>query len=164
LNAKVTMAQQPELARRSEPSIAGAWRRIGAAAGVACGLAGCAPSVPPRPVVAQVPPQLHVAASPPDWFHRELARARHARVAHVPHGDQVGAQRAYYQVMVPACRRVARSGPDKYRARCAALVQHEATASAADAAAIMPAPDDFSCNDERDDSRDDPARVTACSD
>jgi hypothetical protein len=94
---------------------------------------------------------------PPDWFHRELALARHARATHLPIGDKAGAQRAYYAVMLPACRKVAQSGPDKYRARCQSLASH----AAADAAA---ANDDFSCMDDHVDTGDTQAEKTACND
>jgi len=95
---------------------------------------------------------------------RWLALARHARVAFVPQGDQAGAQLAYYKVMVPACQHVMKSGPDKYHGRCVALLRHATTAAVADAAEILPPPDDFACNDDRDDSNDPTAQVTACSD
>jgi hypothetical protein len=82
----------------------------------------------------------------------------------MPHGDQSGAQLAYYKVMVPACQHVMKSGPDKYHGRCVALLRHATTAAVADAAEILPPPDDFACNDDRDDSNDPTAQVTACSD
>ena len=123
---------------------------------VALCVAACAttpqPPPPPRPV-ATAP--RHV--TPPDWFHRELALARHARKSHLPPSDTKGAQHAYYSVMLPACERVAKSGPDKYRARCRALTEHATTAATL-------ANDDFDCKDEQDDSRDSQAEKTACSD
>jgi hypothetical protein len=61
--------------------------------------------------------------------------------------------------MVPACERVERSGPDKYRARCSALL-HPARAPAAKAAPV----EDAVCDLDRDDSNDTPAQITACSD
>jgi hypothetical protein len=134
-----------------------------ASVGLCCALAACAPAAPP-PVMAHAAPRPGAAASPPDWFHHELALARHARVAFVPQGDQAGAQLAYYKVMVPACHHVMKSGPDKYRGRCGALLHHATMAEAADAAKILPPPDDFACNDDRDDSNDPTAQVTACSD
>ncbi|MEJ0046177.1 MAG: hypothetical protein WDN04_08710 [Rhodospirillales bacterium] len=66
-------------------------------------MAACAPSAPPQQPVTHDQPKAHVVPAPPDWFHRELALANHARRVHAPHGDLLGAQRAYYQVMVPAC-------------------------------------------------------------
>ncbi len=124
------------------------------AIGLAGGLSACSVSAPPPKPVTHVQAK-HVA--PPDWFHHELALARHAKATHLPPGDTLGAQRAYYAVMLPACRRVAKSGPDKYRARCFALSNH----AAADAAA---ANDDFSCESDHDDSQDSQAEKTACSD
>ncbi len=120
---------------------------------LAFGLSACSTSAPPpRPPQPQA--QHHV---PPDWFHRELALARHARMTHLPPGDTAGAQRAYYKVMLPACQRVAKSGPDKYRARCKALTDH----AAADAAA---ANNDFDCMPDQDDSQASQAEKTACND
>src|SRR5580692_9798712 len=126
---------------------AGGWRAALACVGLCCVLAACAPA-PPPPVVAHAAPKPSPAAAPPDWFHRQLALARHARVAFVPHGDQAGAQLAYYKVMVPACQHVMKSGPEKYHGRCVALLHHATTAQAADAVKIIPPPDDFACNDE----------------
>ncbi len=120
------------------------------AAGV--GLAGCVTQAPPPPTpVAVAPPP------PPDWFHRELALARHARAAHLPASDIAGAQRAYFAVMVPVCGKVAANGPVKYKARCKAIIDR-ATTDAANANAGPP------CDDEHDDSADTPAQITACSD
>ncbi len=110
-----------------------------------------APPSPRPPVVVRHAP------APPDWFHHELALARHARANHLPVGDTLGAQRAYYAVMLPACQHVAKSGPEKYRARCLAMSRH----AAADAAA---ANDDFSCEPDHDDSQDSQAEKTACND
>jgi hypothetical protein len=158
------MTRQAPRSPPQEGNIAILPRAIGATLALAWCLAGCASSPPPQ-VAAPTPPKPHLSSTAaPDWFHRQLARAQHARTAFVPHGDQAGAQRAYYTVMVPACQRVGKSGPDKYRARCAALLRHAAAASAADAVAIIPPPDDFSCNDDRDDSHDDPSLIKACSD
>lgn len=134
-----------------------------ASAGLCCALAACSPAVPP-PVVAHAAPKPRSAAPAPDWFHRELALARQAKGAFVPHGDQASAQLAYYKVMVPACQHVVKSGPDKYRGRCVALLHHATMAEAADSVKILPPPDDFACNDERDDSNDPITQVTACSD
>jgi hypothetical protein len=158
------MTKRAGRGERSRPNTGSACRAAAILGGLVWSLAGCAPAIAPRPVVAQQQPKPHAPAAAPDWFHRELSLARHARVTFVPHGDQVGAQRAYYKVMVPACHRVAQSGPAKYRAQCSVLLRHAAAASAADAAALAPAADEFSCNDDHDDSRDDPAQVTACSD
>jgi hypothetical protein len=99
----------------------------------------------------------HHAVAPPDWFHRQLALARQARAVHLPAGDKPGAQRAYFAVMVPACGRIASAGPDKYRARCRALVNQATTDSAA--ANAGPA-----CDEDRDDSGQTPAQIAACSD
>jgi len=159
---KDVMPGQTSCPAPKECSIAALQRPIGAAIALLWYLAGCAASPPPA-VTAPAPPKTHVSPAP-DWFHRQLALAQHARTAFVPHGDQAGAQRAYYKVMVPACQRVDQSGLDKYRARCAALVRHAAAAAAADAVAIIPPPDDFSCNDDRDDSHDDQSQVKACND
>jgi hypothetical protein len=126
---------------------------------VALCLAGCATrqtlqSVP-QSHTAGIP--AHQAAAPLDWFHRQLAAARHARITHLPVGDTAGAQRAYYSVMIPVCGQVAKGGPDKYRARCRAII-YQATTNAAAAAAGPP------CADDKDDSGESPAQITACSD
>jgi hypothetical protein len=120
-------------------------------------LAGCvaAPPPPPPPVVAHAAP--HPPPKPLDWFHRQLALARHAKLTHLPVGDAAGAQRAYYAVMVPVCGRVAASGPAQYRARCRAIIQR-----ASDAAALATA--NPPCDDDHDDSGDTEAQITACSD
>ncbi len=121
----------------------------------AAALAACSVTTPP---VSHGPSQPIVKRqAAPDWFHHELALARHAKATHLPPGDPLGAQRAYYAIMLPACQRVARTGPEKYRARCLALSRH----AAADAAA---ANDDFSCESDHDDSQDSQAAKTACSD
>jgi hypothetical protein len=120
-------------------------------------LAGCAtpPTAPPPPTVAHAAP--HAAPKPLDWFHRQLALAQKARATHLPVGDAVGAQRAYYAVMVPVCGRVAASGPAQYRPRCRAIIQRASDAAAA--ATANPA-----CDDDHDDSGDTQAQITACSD
>ena len=125
------------------------------------GLTGCVEQAPPpsRPAVSI--PQHHAvvqrAITPPDWFHRQLALARHARATHLPAIDSNGAQRAYFAVMLPVCSKVAANGPVKYQARCKAIVDR-ATTDAANANAGPP------CDDEHDDSADTPAQITACSD
>ncbi len=121
-------------------------------------LAACAttPPSPPPPRVTHALP--HRPPAPLDWFHRQLALARHARATHLPPGDTAGAQRAYYAVMLPVCAHVAKAGPALYRARCSAIVARASDAAAA-AAAGPPCPDD-----DHDDSADSPAQVTACSD
>ena len=118
-------------------------------------LAGCMASSPPKPAVVSTKPR--PVPTPPDWFHRELALARHARLSHTPHSDTAGAQAAYYAVMVPACARVVKSGPAKYRARCATLAEHAASPTPQ----IM---DEFPCNSDHDDSADTPEEKTACND
>jgi hypothetical protein len=125
---------------------------------LALALAACVTAPPPAPpplVVHAVP---HKPPAPLDWFHRQLAMARHARATHLPRSDTAGAQLAYYAVMLPACGHIAKVGPEAYRARCRAIVQRASDAAAA--AAMGPACPD----DEHDDSADDPAQVTACSD
>jgi len=118
------------------------------------GLASCAVLEPgPRQVVPAPAPR---ASAPPDWFHHEIALARHARVVHQPTQDTAGAQRAYDAIMVPACARVSKSGPDKYRARCKILIAR-ASAHAVTPAATPPC-------DDHDDSFDTPAQITACND
>ena len=131
-----------------------------AALGLLATLAACATTPPPPP-----PPPQHVTHAVPhkppaplDWFHRQLAMARHARHVHLPASDTAGAQRAYYAVLLPACAHVAKAGPEQYRARCRAIVQRAADASAA-ANAGPACPDD-----DHDDSTDPTAQVTACSD
>jgi hypothetical protein len=82
--------------------------------------------------------------------------ARKARSDHMPHGDVAGAQRAYNQVMVAACKHVAEAGPNKYRPRCIAYAKRT----------VQPvlAPDDtLSCGDE-DDTFETPNQIKACSD
>jgi hypothetical protein len=125
--------------------------------GLALAAASCAAPPPPAPpaLVAHAPP--HPAPKPPDWFHRQLALARHARLAHLPVGDTAGAQRAYFAVMVPVCGRVAANGPAQYRARCRSIIQRASDAAAA--ATANPA-----CDDDHDDSGDTQAQITACSD
>jgi membrane-bound lytic murein transglycosylase B len=118
--------------------------------------AGCATQQPPpvRQAVVRPPAAAHKPAPAPDWFQRQLAAARQARKQHLPHSDAAGAQLAYYKVMLPACRRVEASGPEKYRPRCATLVRQ--------AAIDTPAPPDlFSCTDTADDT---PETATACND
>jgi hypothetical protein len=105
----------------------------------------------------RVPARVHPAPVPPDWFHRQLAEARRAKIGHLPPGDSVGALRAYYAVMVPVCEHVAKAGPAKYRARCRSLIERASNAVAA--AAYNPP-----CDDDHDDSDDTPAQITACSD
>jgi len=94
------------------------------------------------------------AAPAPDWFQRQVAAARQARRQHLPHSDTAGAQQAYYKVMLPACHKVAASGPEKYRARCASLVRQAAVDT-------PPPPDLFTCNDPAEDT---PETATACDD
>jgi hypothetical protein len=140
----------------ARPALAGTF-------GAVLALAGCAAPAPPAPVAAThqvaVP---HHAAPPADWFHRQLALARHARAVHLPVGDRTGAQRAYFAVMVPACGRIASSGPDKYRPRCKALISQATTDSVdANTAPANAAP---LCDQDRDDSGQTPSQITACSD
>jgi hypothetical protein len=118
-------------------------------------MAGCA--APPPPVARAPSAAVRPRPAPPDWFHRQLAAARKAKMSHLPPGDAAGAQAAYNAVMLPVCAQVAKAGPDKYRARCRALV---ARASDAAAAAAYNPP----CDDDHDDSGDSPAQITACSD
>ena len=120
-------------------------------------LAACATTPPtPPPHVTHAAP--HKPPAPLDWFHRQLALAKHARHVHLPASDIAGAQRAYYAVLLPACAHVAKAGPDQYRARCRAIVSRAADASAA--ANEGPACPD----DDHDDSADPTAKITACSD
>jgi hypothetical protein len=119
-------------------------------------LAGCV-ETPQRP--APIVPQSQPSRASPDWFQRHLADARHARAVHLAAGDTAGARRAYAAVMVPACERVERSGPDKYRARCRNLL-HTAKAPAIK----LPSVEDTACDLDRDDSNDTPEQITACSD
>ena len=118
------------------------------------GLASCAVVGPGSRQGAHTPAP--TVSAPPDWFHREMARAHHARVAHQPAKDIAGAQHAYDAIMVPACERVSKSGPDKYRARCKILIAR-ASAHAVTPAATLPC-------DDHDDSFDTPAQITACND
>ena len=113
------------------------------------------PAPPPRAVIKTVP---HKPPAPLDWFHRQLAMARHARATHQPRSDKLGAQHAYEAVMLPACARVAKKGPEAYRARCRTIVARAAD-EAVSAAAGPACPDD-----DHDDSGDAAAQVTACSD
>ena len=111
---------------------------LAAALAAALSLSACVTAPPPPP------PPHHAAAVPPDWFHQKLALARHARTKH-----------AYYAIMAPVCEHVAKSGPDKYRARCKILIEN-ASIAATKAAETPP------CDD--DDRHDTPAQITACSD
>ena len=122
--------------------------------------AGCAgPAPPPAPQAIARPPAQKVPhpKAAPDWFHRQLALAHHARVTHLPPGDKAGAQRAYDAVILPACTKIAASGPAKYRAQCRAMVQR--AASTASALAESPA-----CQDDSSDAPETADQVTACSD
>jgi hypothetical protein len=80
-------------------------------------VAACSPNVPPAspPVVQQRPP--------PDWFHQQLAAAREAKRAHQPASDVAGAQKAYDDVVVAACIRLALTGSTKYAAHCTLVLQ-----------------------------------------
>lgn len=120
------------------------------------GLAGCV-EAPQRP--AGVATHAPAPRASPDWFQRQLVEARHARTVHLAAGDKAGARKAYAAIMVPACERVERSGPDKYRTRCRALL-HPARAPATKA----PPVEDAVCDLDRDDSNDTPEQITACSD
>ncbi|WP_428483326.1 hypothetical protein [Rhodopila sp.] len=108
--------------------------------------AGCAEQPPPKP------PRPAARVHPPDWFHQQLAAARAARRNHQPRTDTVGAQRAYDDTMRAACTRAALMGPDKYPARCDAVLHPTPAQSAPDA-------DPLACEDDTD-----PAQQTACSD
>jgi hypothetical protein len=96
------------------------------------------------------------AKPPPDYYHRQLQLARNARAEHRPKQDTAGAQHAYYAIMLPACEHIEKSGPDKYRPRCKILIAR-ATAHAATPISEPPC-------DDRDDSQETPAQITACSD
>jgi hypothetical protein len=111
--------------------------------------AGCAqrPAVPAAAPPSTVP--LRAAAKPPDWFHQQLAAARAARRSHQPKADTVGAQQAYDEVMRNACTRAALAGPEKYPARCDAVL-HPALSQP--------------LTDPCDETADDPAMVTECND
>jgi hypothetical protein len=124
------------------------WARVWVGLGLAAGVAGCATQVPPPA------PAVRVAPKKPDWFHQQLALARRARAAHVPHSDAAGAQLAYNRVMIAACTHVAAAGPEKYRARCFAYTQRP----------VKPVADDsLACSDE-DDTYETTAEIKACSD
>ena len=127
----------------------------------AIGLASCATSPPPPPPGATT--HTHAAAPAPDWFHRQLAAARYARSHHQPATDTRGARKAYLAIMLPACERVAKSGPDKYRSRCRGILNPPVATTTLPAKTLAP-PVDQSCDLDRDDSADAPAQVTACSD
>jgi hypothetical protein len=109
-------------------------------------LAGCAtphpPPPPPRPVAAR--------PAPLDWFQRQMVAARQARAAHQPASDTAGAQAAYDDVVRAACTRVAISGPEKYQARCAAILRRTQS----------PASEPVPC----DPSSTDPTELRACND
>jgi hypothetical protein len=118
------------------------------------GLASC---MAPPPVATRAPVAKSVPA--PDWFHRELARARRAKADHRPSQDAAGALHAYYAILLPACDRVEKSGPDKYRPRCKILIAK----AARPASPALPAASYAPC-DDRDDSLQSAAEITACSD
>jgi hypothetical protein len=77
-------------------------------------------------------------------------------VAHQPAKDAAGAQHAYDAIMIPACERVSKSGPDRYLARCKILIAR-ASVHALTRTAAPPC-------DDHDDSFDTPAQITACND
>ena len=101
-----------------------AMRALALAIGPAVMVAGCAQQ--PNAPAASHP---HVAAPvrpktpAPDWFHQQLAAARAAKRNHQPRTDTAGAQRAYDDIVRAACVRVALAEPDKYPARCDAVVR-----------------------------------------
>ncbi len=136
----------------AEPMPAAMRSSLAFAIGTAVMLAGCAerPSLPPAPqphAAARIRPK----ASPPDWFHQQLAVAREAKLAHQPKVDTAGAQLAYDNVMVAACTRAALAGPDKYAARCDAVLRRVPVQSPSDP---------FACEDNVGD----PIAEAACSD
>jgi hypothetical protein len=61
--------------------------------------------------------------------------------------------------MLPACEHIEKSGPDKYRPRCKILIARATTHAATPVSYSEP-----SCDDDRDDSQETPAQITACSD
>ena len=97
---------------------------IGAAIALAPGCAQRS-AVPPA-----APPRAVTNAPLPDWFHQQLAAARAAKRAHQPLADNVGAQKAYDDVLRTACTQAALAGPGKYPARCDAIL-HPTPESAA---------------------------------
>ncbi len=120
--------------------------------GAAVMLAGCAqrPSLPAAP---QPRAAAHVRPKAPatDWFHQQIAAARAAKRAHQPSTDTAGAQQAYDDIMRAACTRAALAGPDKYPARCDAVLRRVPVQSPSDP---------FACEDNVDD----PVAQAACSD
>jgi hypothetical protein len=116
-------------------------------------IASCArPPLPPQTSHAGTPKPVAKA----DWFHRELALARRARADHRPSQDLIGAQRAYYAIMVPVCQSVEKSGPERYLSRCRTII--------ANARLPKISPSSYPACAESDDSKETPAQVTACSD
>jgi hypothetical protein len=119
--------------------------------GAAVMLAGCAQG-PSLPAASQPRAAAHVRPkAPTDWFHQQLAAARAAKRAHQPRTDTVGAQQAYDDIMRAACTRAAVAGPDKYPARCDAVLRRVPVRSPSDP---------FACEDDVDD----PVAQAACSD
>jgi hypothetical protein len=106
----------------------------------------------PRPGNAAIAtPRVH-AAQAPDWFLRQLAAARAARRAHLPHSDIAGASQTYYRIALAACTRLAEHRLTQYRSRCNALRQQ--------AVATAPPPAEETC----DENADSPDKMTACND
>ena len=122
--------------------------RLARAAGsIAILAAGCAPQPAPPP---PAPPRAAAHVNPPpDWYHQQLAAARAAKRAYQPASDKAGAQQAYDTVMRNACLHAAVMGPDKYTARCDAIL-HQMPAQA--------------LTDPCDANADDPATQADCND
>jgi hypothetical protein len=118
------------------------------------GLASCA-ALGPKPTEPAHAPSGQTLP-PLDLFRRELALARRARAEHLPSPDKAGARQAYYAIMVPACERVERLGPDKYRAGCK-ILNGKATS-------LAPPSAGYPACDDRDDSQQSAAEITACVD
>jgi len=126
-------------------------------------LAACTAPAPPPPQIVRAAP----AKPPPDYYHRQLQLARNARAEHRPKQDKAGAQHAYYAIMLPACEHIENAGPDKYRPRCKLLIARATAKPAppgAPAAHAATTESEPPCDDDRDDSQETPAQITACSD
>ena len=124
-------------------------RRVLPAVAAILAMAGCVTPPPPPPPSKPVAPVAR-RAPPLDWFQQQVAAARQARATHMPKADTAGAQADYDGAMRAACTRVALSGPEKYQARCAALLRQSQPAAA----------EPWPC----DDASTDPATLHACND
>ena len=115
--------------------------------------AGCMTQPAPRTAVMARPKPPAQLAPAPDWFQHQLAEARAAGRAHLPHSDIAGKRQTYYRIALAACTQLAEHGLTKYRGHCNVLRQQSV--------ANVPSPSEETMCDEDADS---PEKVTACND